>query len=90
MSCLDKDKEATSNGSTDERVRMTLQVADGEKEITCEDSPYTLTKKEPYSVISNITESLKEVVLSIFKGLNDQHQRAQLVSLATRGQQSPL
>lgn len=89
MSCLDTAKEA-SNGSTDKWIRMTLQVADGEKVITCEDSPYTLTKKAPYSVLINFTGSLKEVVLSLFKGLNDQRQSAQLIALATRGQQGPL
>jgi hypothetical protein len=90
MSCLDTTKETKSNGSTNERIHMALQVADGEKVITCEDSPYTLTKKEPYSVISNFTGSLKEAVLSIFRGLNDQHQSAQLITLAIRGQEGPL
>lgn len=89
MSYFDTAKESSSS-STGERISMTLRVADGEKVITCEDSPYTLTKKAPYSVPSNFIGMLKESVLSIFKGLNDQYQSTQLISLATRGQQGPL
>jgi hypothetical protein len=88
MSCIDTDKERSS-GSTYERIRMTIQVADGAKEITCEDSPYTLTKQEPCSVLSNFTGSLKETVLSLYKGLHDQYQ-TQLISLVVRGDQGSL
>jgi hypothetical protein len=68
---------------------MTIQVADGEKELTCEDSPYTLIKQAHYSVVSNFTGLIKEKVLSLFKGLHDQYQ-TQLISLIVRGDQGPL
>jgi hypothetical protein len=89
VDCLETNKNRRSD-SINQRIRMTIQVADGEKVITCEDSPYTLIKKEPHSVVSNFTMSLKKTVLSLFNGLNNQYQSDQLISLATRGQETPL
>jgi hypothetical protein len=88
MSCLDTDNER-SRGSTYERIRMTIRAAGGEKVITCEDSPYTLTKQAPYSVLSNFTGSLKDAVHSLYNGLHDQYQ-TQLISLVVRGDQGTL
>jgi hypothetical protein len=88
VSCTDNNKDRSS-ASPYERIRMTVQVSSGEKVLTCEDSPYALTKEAPYSLLSNFTGSLKEAVLSVYKGLHNQYQ-AQLISLVVRGEKGPL
>jgi hypothetical protein len=80
VSCQRKD-----NGEGEsEKIRMTLQLADGEKGLTCEDNPYTLKRQSPHSVFGNFAGFLQEVVHSLFEGLNDNYHRAQLTSLAVR------
>ena len=78
--CEEKGKAAKA-----QETFITLQLASGEKVLTCKDGTYVLKKEQPLSLLGNIVDFHKEWISSWFKGLHNSYYHARLTSLAVRG-----